>query len=592
MVQSSSNVYYRDEAALNLISQLMEQNKDNHGNIKLISDRLDTLENSNLLSVSGISDNYHIKIDENKAIQSFLEEGSDELLGGGPVEGFIFNNISYLNINTKTTISHVSDVAGVIEGEIIKSSMITGEILSFNTKKYLHLSTGGLRGTNNQNKGITVTSDGRVGIGIVEPEEDLEIDGSIQIDSANVARLKFQQSGQNPHALGEIDALGDGDGGALIFYTKINGQHGISAVTEKIRINNLGAISINGDSNYGNPGQVLSSNGDNAVVSWTDAEVYTGGIGVTIDENNEIKIGQSVGEDDDVTFLSSTITQNINVGGNITGSTTSNVKWGSFGTGDLHQTCQMYVFNHEDQRTGLYLEGNGIHLISNEQVNGAREYIYFKGPLSLTESEKIVFANGFNLQTVGPSINYRNSGNNGFSQLRQIFFQYQDQDIFAVTQNGDIQHRGSDFGTQYTTYSDDRLKHNESNITNGLEVIRLLHPQKYQKTKIMLDENYNGDLNDYEWFWEAGFIAQDILTINDISYSVTHGDYYDAENNLIKAPYGLNYNNIFTYTTSAVKELDTIVQQQRDLIDNLRAENETIKAALNELLTESGRENI
>lgn len=46
MVQSSSNVYYRDEAALNLISQLMEQNKDNHGNIKLISDRLDSLENT------------------------------------------------------------------------------------------------------------------------------------------------------------------------------------------------------------------------------------------------------------------------------------------------------------------------------------------------------------------------------------------------------------------------------------------------------------------------------------------------------------------------------------------------------------------
>ena len=33
----------------------------------------------------------------------------------------------------------------------------------------------------------------RVGINIANPEEDLEVDGSIQIDSANVARLKFQQ---------------------------------------------------------------------------------------------------------------------------------------------------------------------------------------------------------------------------------------------------------------------------------------------------------------------------------------------------------------------------------------------------------------
>ena len=123
----------------------------------------------------------------------------------------------------------------------------------------LHLSTTGDPGD-----GITITSQGRVGINIPDPEEDFEVDGSIQIDSANVARLKFQQSGQNPHALGEIDGEQDGtNGGDLQFYTKEDGGN----VTEKLRINNVGAIGIGG-ANFGTTGQVLTSNGSGSAVSW------------------------------------------------------------------------------------------------------------------------------------------------------------------------------------------------------------------------------------------------------------------------------------------------------------------------------------
>lgn len=105
----------------------------------------------------------------------------------------------------------------------------------------------------------------RVGIGISNPEEDLEVDGSIQIDSANVARLKFQQSGMTPHALGEIDGEQDGvNGGQLEFYTKVD----TGSLTEKLRINNVGGIGIGG-ANYGTSGQVLTSNGSGAPVSWT-----------------------------------------------------------------------------------------------------------------------------------------------------------------------------------------------------------------------------------------------------------------------------------------------------------------------------------
>jgi len=106
----------------------------------------------------------------------------------------------------------------------------------------------------------------RVGINITNPEEELEVDGSIQIDSANVSRLKFQKSGSSPHALGELDGELDGDnGGDLQFLTKVNN----GSVTEKLRINNVGAIGIGG-AHYGTSGQILTSRGPSSPPEWTD----------------------------------------------------------------------------------------------------------------------------------------------------------------------------------------------------------------------------------------------------------------------------------------------------------------------------------
>jgi hypothetical protein len=119
---------------------------------------------------------------------------------------------------------------------------------------------------------------GRVGIGIADPEENLEVDGSIQIDSNGPARLKFKKSGQNPHALGEIDAEEDGtDGGRLKFYTKTDGVSGNG--TEKLRINNVGAIGIGG-ANYGDEYNILQSNGSGNPPEWTNTlnveSIYAG----------------------------------------------------------------------------------------------------------------------------------------------------------------------------------------------------------------------------------------------------------------------------------------------------------------------------
>jgi hypothetical protein len=140
--------------------------------------------------------------------------------------------------------------------------------------------------------------------------------------------------------------------------------------------------------------------------------------------------------------------------------------------------------------------------------------------------------------------------------------------------------------------SDDRLKHNEVVITNGLEIIDRLTPKFYQKTQVLLDASYNGDLSAYSWSREAGLIAQEVLQINDLSYVVGGGDYYEqkynlitqtyepsANNyevsnnyykqrtnnyeisyNLIAQAYNINYNSVFVYGLAAIKELHAKVK--------------------------------
>ena len=108
--------------------------------------------------------------------------------------------------------------------------------------------------------------------------------------------------------------------------------------------------------------------------------------------------------------------------------------------------------------------------------------------------------------------------------------------------------------------SDDRYKHNERNINNGLEIIRQLQPQVYNKTSTFKDENYRGVINE-PYFVEAGLIAQEVFAINDISYTVKEGT--------ITRPYYLNYDNIFVYGLAGIKELDVIVSNNINDISNL-----------------------
>jgi hypothetical protein len=137
-------------------------------------------------------------------------------------------------------------------------------------------------------------------------------------------------------------------------------------------------------------------------------------------------------------------------------------------------------------------------------------------------------------------------------------------------------------GQQYTG-SDDRYKHNEKNINNGLEIIRQLRPQLYNKTSTFKPINYRGELNE-PYVLEAGLIAQEVYEINDLSYVVRKGN--------STTPYYLKYDNIFVYGVAGLKELDSLVTNLSSEINLLKEENNMMKSMLNKLLLKVGENTI
>jgi hypothetical protein len=118
--------------------------------------------------------------------------------------------------------------------------------------------------------------------------------------------------------------------------------------------------------------------------------------------------------------------------------------------------------------------------------------------------------------------------------------------------------------TAFNVTSDDRLKHNEEDITDSLSIIRKLKPQKYQKTKEMKEADFNGTLTEGEYTVEAGFIAQDVQKVPELNFCVKDPISED------KDVYHLDYNSIFTHNVAATKELDALVTE-------LRAETASLK---------------
>ena len=124
-------------------------------------------------------------------------------------------------------------------------------------------------GTDSTTKRITINrDDGKVGVGTTIPTTKFDI-------QEGTTGLRFNRNNNTPELdfksntvdeAGKIRCAESTGGGILQFNTKTTG--GVD--TERIRIGTSGEIGIAG-ANYGTSGQVLTSGGSGAAVSWADA---------------------------------------------------------------------------------------------------------------------------------------------------------------------------------------------------------------------------------------------------------------------------------------------------------------------------------
>ena len=137
-------------------------------------------------------------------------------------------------------------------------------------------------------------------------------------------------------------------------------------------------------------------------------------------------------------------------------------------------------------------------------------------------------------------------------------------------------------GSYYS--SDDRIKHNETPLTNALETIRKLNPRHYIKTLKMYDADHQLELDASgnpldasgnpmpvsEYIIEDGFIAQEVNEIPELKYAFNESPGEDM-------PHGLDYTSIFTTAVKALKELDELDGQRQTKLSSLQARIEALE---------------
>ena len=127
--------------------------------------------------------------------------------------------------------------------------------------------------------------------------------------------------------------------------------------------------------------------------------------------------------------------------------------------------------------------------------------------------------------------------------------------------------------------SDDRIKYNEENVTNALDIICKLKPQKYEKimafpsdakgTWIPTDENWetvkNAETKPWEGFThgnEFGFIAQDVRNIPEVSFLVSGSEMKTSEESVSREEHAdLNEEEKGKYTFKYIYEENVIIFQ-------------------------------
>jgi len=160
-------------------------------------------------------------------------------------------------------------------------------------------------------------------------------------------------------------------------------------------------------------------------------------------------------------------------------------------------------------------------------------------------------------------VNLTSTGNINANSMSTTAIQINDYNTGTFVCN-DLQIIGQGFGgainwvgqTIWLRTSDSRLKWNQYPIKNGLETIMKLKPKTYEATDKILDEKPDDAKK------SAGFIAQDIKEIPELSHLC-------QDNCLDDNILSLDYGAIYTYSISAVQELNEKLKIKKEKVSTL-----------------------
>lgn len=207
----------------------------------------------------------------------------------------------------------------------------------------------------------------------------------------------------------------------------------------------------------------------------------------------------------------------------------------------------------------------------------------------LTDTNKKI-----HLDVIKPLIKYRDNSNNITKNLASLYYDNSGLNFLIdsnVTSNAVIFiYPSSEVHTGYSSQlgavinhlsanglvtgilynlSDDRLKHNEEDISGALNIINSLSPKIYYKTTALYDVSHTLDPSNLPigTTIESGYIAQEVANIPELNFLVDTSS----------TPMNINYIGMQAYLTKAIQELNTKVSERDALIQTLQARVNLLK---------------
>jgi hypothetical protein len=231
------------------------------------------------------------------------------------------------------------------------------------------------------------------------------------------------------------------------------------------------------------------------------------------------------------------------------------------GMGFLNNSSVFAIQNQANNNTsgaGIFMTGNLIGI----NTNNPQQALHINGNQQMRNTGG---------QTVLTLVN--NLTGNGWNFFTNYATIYDNIHIQNPVGGGGVYMSPGD--TFWRSMSDDRYKHNEVDITNGLDVIMKLEPVFYDRSSTMMDANFNGDLDelDMKYYKESGFIAQQVYEIPELKHIVDVGDEI--------MPWSIQYPQIIAYNTGAIQQLKKEKDELQNKVTELENELNLIKQHLN-----------